>query len=89
MRSWEWNPTFPLRAVIPIYMTSGVPFFLAQKLYCTCFSESAVYKFLIQGEAEPFAQTLHPATLFRLERLSFLCLSLLLGRVHLLILGHD
>lgn len=61
MRSWEWNPTFPLRAVIPIYMTSGVPFFLAQKLY-----------------SEPFAQTLHPATLFRLERLSFLCLSLLL-----------
>ncbi|KIM60480.1 glycosyltransferase family 22 protein [Scleroderma citrinum Foug A] len=61
MRSWEWNPAFPLRAVIPIYMTSGLPFFFAQKLY-----------------SEPFAQTLHPTTLFRLERLSFLCLSSLL-----------
>ncbi|KAL4071722.1 glycosyltransferase family 22 protein [Scleroderma yunnanense] len=61
MRSWEWNPAFPLRAVIPVYLTSGLPFFLAQRFY-----------------SEPFAQTLHPTILFRLERLSFLCLSLLL-----------
>ncbi|KAG6328677.1 hypothetical protein ID866_10412 [Astraeus odoratus] len=58
MRSWEWDPVFPLRAVIPVYMTSGLPFFIAKKFNC---------------EAE-----LHPLTLFRLERLSFLCLSSLL-----------
>lgn len=60
-RSWEWDPTFPLRAVIPVYMTTGLPFFVAQKIY------SALSD-----------QTLGPATLFRLERLSFLCLSSLL-----------
>lgn len=60
-RSWEWDPTFPLRAVIPVYMTTGLPFLVAQKLY------SALSD-----------QILPPTTLFRLERLSFLCLSSLL-----------
>ncbi|KAI6126807.1 glycosyltransferase family 22 protein [Pisolithus sp. B1] len=60
-RSWEWDPIFPLRAVIPVYMTTGLPFFIAQKVY------SALSD-----------QILRPATLFRLERLSFLCLSSLL-----------
>ncbi|KAI6041462.1 glycosyltransferase family 22 protein [Pisolithus marmoratus] len=60
-RSWEWDPIFPLRAIIPVYMTTGLPFFVAQKFYSTLSD-----------------QILRPATLFRLERLSFLCLSSLL-----------
>ena len=37
LRTWEFNSSFPIRSVVPIYLTSGIPLLLL-KLILSCFS---------------------------------------------------
>ncbi|OBZ76956.1 hypothetical protein A0H81_03076, partial [Grifola frondosa] len=30
LRTWEWNPAFPCRSIIPPWLTTGLPFMFAQ-----------------------------------------------------------
>ncbi|TFK82885.1 glycosyltransferase family 22 protein [Polyporus arcularius HHB13444] len=30
--TWEWEPVFPCRSIVPVWLTTGVPFWLAQRL---------------------------------------------------------
>lgn len=58
LRTWEWDHSFPIRSVLPPFLTTGLPFLFA-KLYLT-------------------EQSLTPTLIFRLERLIFFGISLLL-----------
>ncbi|KAI0704217.1 Alg9-like mannosyltransferase family-domain-containing protein [Cerioporus squamosus] len=31
--TWEWDPVFPCRSIVPVWLTTGVPFWLVRKLW--------------------------------------------------------
>jgi phosphatidylinositol glycan class Z len=30
LRTWEWDPSFPVRSIMPPFLTTGIPFLLAK-----------------------------------------------------------
>jgi len=29
-RTWEWSPAFPLRSIVPVFLTTGIPLWFAE-----------------------------------------------------------
>ncbi|KAF9238069.1 glycosyltransferase family 22 protein [Melanogaster broomeanus] len=73
LKTWEWHPTSPVRSIVPAFLTTGLPILVFRLLFgckdCIC---------IISTQAERLATQVQPSTLFRVERLTFLNLSMLL-----------
>ncbi|KAF9224898.1 hypothetical protein BS17DRAFT_731607 [Gyrodon lividus] len=58
--TWEWHPASPVRSIVPVFVTTGLPILILR---------------IIFGFD---ATNVRPSTLFRIERLAFLNLSMIL-----------
>ncbi|KAJ8597675.1 glycosyltransferase family 22 protein [Rhizopogon salebrosus TDB-379] len=59
IRTWEWSAALPLRSIIPVFVTTGIPVWIVKFFF----------------NKEHLAQRIWPTLHFRLERFAFLVIS--------------
>lgn len=53
VQTWEWSSVFPCRSIVPVWLTTGVPFSILRLLY------NGEYLFLSSGHYFEANQTIH------------------------------
>lgn len=81
LRSWEWDPAFPCRSIVPPFLTTGLPLAATKVL----FPGSYPIAWRIEIPSHSAIEHVSGHDVFLIERLSSLVLSFVLGKGKLFI----
>ena len=80
VRTWEWDPQFPCRSIIPPAISTGIPYTTILRLIWWKREPSPLRRTDKHHTQHRTAEDARPRAMFMVERFSFFLASLVLGR---------